>query len=251
MRILDIDLDFFLDGVQYRPADARLSDKDYRPWNYHDVRRFLEVQCGLSAKDKVKGRYIKTHEQAFFFLRELIAARQLQVPFEIIHVDAHADLGLGDTGYVYLMTEVLHWNLERRALDVETSLDRTKYPEKMTEGNFLAFAIACRWVKRLVYVAHPKARDDLGTVHFKNFDPGTNFLQLKQCTSEQLKQFNYCRQIPQCEFLEPEVPFIKIPGPQYSNGEPFSFAVFCHSPRYTPSSSDALVPIIMEYIDPI
>ena len=59
----------------------------------------------------------------------------LTPPFHVTHVDAHADLGLGDAGYVYLLTELL----------LEDPRDRW-WPRTGTTGlndaNHLAFAIA-------------------------------------------------------------------------------------------------------------
>ena len=61
------------------------------------------------------------------------------------HVDAHADLGLGDAGYLCLMTELLFVPPAER-VSPKTG------PEGLNDGNWLSFAIACHWVTELVYV---------------------------------------------------------------------------------------------------
>jgi hypothetical protein len=48
--------------------------------------------------------------------------------------------------------------------------------------------------------------------------------------------------------IEPAVPFIRISTDKYDASEPFDYAVLCQSPGYTPRTSDALIPIIGEYI---
>jgi hypothetical protein len=125
-------------------------------------------------------------------------------------------------------------------------------PDRLNEGNYLAFAVACRWLSRLVYVAHPGAGEDLMWLHFRHFEPGTNALQVKPCTPRQLKEFlSHLEENPPYEPLEPEVPFSRVSGDQFSTKESFSFAVLCHSHFYTPRSADALVPVIMDFIAPI
>jgi hypothetical protein len=245
MQVLDIDLDFFLNEVPYCPMEERLG-ADYAPWAEADVRRFLEGQCGLSRERRVRGRYVTHHHEAFLFWRELVEAGLLSVPFEVVHVDSHSDLGMGDDGYVYLMTELLHRDVRQR---VEVAVGSGR----MSEGNYLAFAAACRWLRRVVYVANPKARDDLMWLHFKAFDPGTGILQLKPCSSQELKSYfgNGPRKKPRHPVSEPEVPFIRVSGEAFSANDPVDYAVLSHSPQYTPPSSDALVPIIMEYVEAI
>jgi hypothetical protein len=244
MRILDIDLDFFLNEVAYFTGEGRRSN-DYLPWNEQDVRSFLEDRCHLVRGKRVKGRYIARHHEAFFFWRELLQSGQLQAPFEVIHIDAHADLGMGDSGYIYLMTEVLHWDVAQRAVPEAGS-------DELNEGNYLAFAIACRWISRLTYVAHPRASDDLMWLHFKDFEPRTGILQLRPCTMRQLDKYLPPREKrPRRPSTEPEVPFVRISGDAFSTVDPFSFVVLCHSHDFTPPASDALVPVIREYIEEI
>jgi hypothetical protein len=52
MRILDLDLDFFLSSIAHDQSSggARLSEKDFKPWASDNVREFLESPCGLSTR---------------------------------------------------------------------------------------------------------------------------------------------------------------------------------------------------------
>ncbi len=101
MRILDLDLDFFLDNIAHWEEEdgSRLSDTQYSPWTEEEVRGFLEKQCGLSPNAQINGRFITHHHEAFLFWRELILKEQLTTPFEIVHVDAHSDTGLSRVQY--------------------------------------------------------------------------------------------------------------------------------------------------------
>jgi hypothetical protein len=241
MRILDIDLDFFLDSVAYHrsPGGERLGD-DYRPWDEEAVRTFLELRCGLRRSQPVPGRLVTHHHEAFLFWREFVEEARLVVPFEVVHVDAHADLGTGDAGYVYLMTDVL-----RRPVSERSRLEIG--PWHLNDGNYLAFAAACRWIARVVYVAHPASHDDLLYLHFKNFDQRSGVLQLKGCDKPGLDAI-FREEFTYPFALEPEIPFIRSLPEDFRETEGFDVAVLCQSPGFTPPRSDVLIPVIMEYI---
>jgi len=115
-RTLNIDLDFFLDEIAHgRTVDAgRLNSEEYKPWNANDVMQFLEGNRNLSLKDPTPGYLVSDHDEVFFLWRELIKQGKLRVPFDLIHVDAHADLGLWDCSYEYICCDLLHWPLEER-----------------------------------------------------------------------------------------------------------------------------------------
>ena len=88
--------------------------------------------------------------------REAVRNDALQTRFHVTHVDAHGDVGYGDPSYVYLMTELLFLGLKER--DSPKTGDRG-----LAESNFLAFAIACRWISELVYVAFNSPRSRLSS----------------------------------------------------------------------------------------
>jgi hypothetical protein len=108
MRVLDLELDLFLDDVAYhRPSSReceRLPDGEYTPWAAAAVRTVLEDHYGLDRARPIPGRLVTHHFEAFLFWQELVRCGALDIPFDVVHVDAHADLGSGDAGYVYLMT---------------------------------------------------------------------------------------------------------------------------------------------------
>lgn len=246
MRILDLDLDFFLDEIaHWQNGSGRLSDEDFNPWTGEAVRFFLEEQCGLSKDNKVRGRFVKHHHEAFYFWRELILAGSLETPFEVVHVDAHSDTGLGDSGYLYVANNLLHLPPQERI-----------NPDQLYAGNYMIKAIACQWVSNIVFVLHPKWNNDIPRFHMKDLTSVSGHtsgqFQLKKYDPTILNVFTLDRIDNITPLgLEPEVPFSLVEQSRYVEDKPFDYIVLSHSPDYTPASADALLPIIMEYIDPV
>jgi hypothetical protein len=242
-RLLDLDLDFFLDDVEYFSGGTRrLSDDDFHPWEAVRVQRFLEDRCGLSRDGRIPGRVVTHHYEAFLWWRDLVEVGTLVPPFEVVHVDAHADLGCGDASWSSIMGELLHRPVAERT-----------YPEEggftgLNAGNYLAFAAACRWLSKVTYVRNLKSNDDLQYLLFKNNDPQSGLLQLRKCAPESLKDF---LRIQYGSFdvieLEPEIPFSVVSPENFLASGPFAFAVLSQSPSFTPLSSDGLIPVIADY----
>ncbi|MFX1325502.1 MAG: hypothetical protein ACFE8N_11125, partial [Promethearchaeota archaeon] len=91
-RILDIDLDFFLNKIaEAREDGKRLKKKHYYPWNKIALASFLENKCLLSKKNRIPGKIVTNHQKAFFFWRELFLNQKIKIPFELVHIDAHSD----------------------------------------------------------------------------------------------------------------------------------------------------------------
>ena len=63
MRVLDLDLDFFLaDCCPLAPIGQRPDVLGHEPWSIPAVINFLEEQCGLDAAYPIPGRVIETHD---------------------------------------------------------------------------------------------------------------------------------------------------------------------------------------------
>lgn len=253
MRVLDLDLDFFLDTIAAWPFldgdGPRRDGARYGPRSAEFVGSFLERQCGLrgprTAGDWPRpiGRTVQTHDDAFYFWRDLIDTGQLTTPFDVVHVDAHADLGLGDTGYRYIMCDLLH----------RPPLERTHpNPAWVLEGNYLAFAAACRWLDSVTYVKHPaRQHDDRPFEHFLRNDAQSGFLQLKCCDPTQFATDAAHGEIgPSVVAFEPSIPFRTVDAEVFTADAPFDVVVLARSPLYTPVEADALVPLIETYFDP-
>jgi len=245
-RVLDLDLDFFLDEIESwkSSSGSRLGEDEFRPWGEDEVRAFLEDRCGLSRNNPIPGCFVTHHDEAFMWWRDLIAQGRLMPPFEVVHIDAHSDLGYGDDSVSYIMGELLHRPVEERT-HPKTG------PGGLHAGSYVSFAAACRWLARVEYVLHPKANDDFVPFHFKNYDPYSGALQLKKCAPESLRGHLNAMYGPRSFEAEPEIPYEMAIGADFKNVRPFTLGLLCQSPGFTPASSDALIPVIMEYFRPL
>ena len=98
MRVLDIDLDYFLDSPVYEQdssSDARVDDLACieSVWSEDRVRQFLEENLSLSKDRKIKGCVVKGHNESLEYWSTLVQQGKLIKPFSVVHVDSHADLG--------------------------------------------------------------------------------------------------------------------------------------------------------------
>jgi hypothetical protein len=175
-RVLDLDLDFFVWDVAHWRAEAagRLDAADYPPWTVEESMEFLQERCGL--RGALPGVAVENHGELFFRWRDAIDAGKLVPPFHVTHVDAHADLGLGDCGFIYLMSSLLFAPLEQRRSP------RTG-DDALSDGNYLAFAIACRWLSELVYVSTERSPHEIPATVMEGFDLDAGHIQLAAVTS--------------------------------------------------------------------
>ena len=112
MRVLDLDMDYFMKYVATFIGESetdRLPEDDYGDyvWTEREVRDFLENNLGLSKGNKIRGRVVAGHNESLFFWRELIEKGELTTPFDVIHVDSHADLGLGYRSWAHILDYLL------------------------------------------------------------------------------------------------------------------------------------------------
>ena len=108
MRVLDLDMDFFLsDPCPLARLGERPDESCARVWSDEEVIRFLEEQCGLSREKPVPGLIFDTHDKALDFWKERVEDGSLTTPFEVVHVDTHSDLAFGPPGTGYVLNVVL------------------------------------------------------------------------------------------------------------------------------------------------
>lgn len=263
-RVLDLDLDFFVWPIAWSAKGGRLSEDEHTTATPEQVSRFLREQCGLSRR--LPGRFVENHDDAFFAWRDWIADGVLSTPFEVVHVDAHADLGLHESAYLYLMTEFLD-------LPVGQRREPRRGPGALTAGSYLPFAIACRWLAKLVYVypedkrppsvmarfptlsgtagnfeSSVKRAPDLMPLLFKNCDTTTSTIQLRHYSDRSAMDGEPDEWALPLSY-EPEVPFAAIPECEFRS-DGFTHITLARSPDYTPRSADGLIPTIGRYIEP-
>jgi hypothetical protein len=248
MRVLDLDLDFFLDKrVESPPSRGRPSPADVHPWRSCDIEEFLVKQCGLDPRNPLPGRAVVEHHELFDVWKDMVARGQLIIPFDLVHVDAHADMGMGDGSPSFIMAELLHRDVA----------ERTSPPRGGTygllEGNYLAFAVACRWIRSLTYVVHPHLyrdnckKHDIPDCFFKNYDNTCNCLQQKALAPESLRSIRRPQEFEPVH-LEPEIAIRLVSGSEFKSESPFSLVFAAQSPRYTPSTADEVFSILRRFI---
>lgn len=241
-RVLDVDLDFFVQPVAHWVSDegARLPEADYETISVDNALAYLRGPCRLAGR--LPGWVIEHHDEAFERWRSGIESALLKPPFHVTHLDAHADLGLGDSGYLHILTHVMRLPVGER------SSPENLVPE-LNFSNWLAFAVASRWVGELVYVFPPGGGGDLFPLYTT---ANGNDLQLMPWTRAQIDQRLHggFRETPVEGVAEPVVPVRQIRAEEFTGDGEYDAIVLCRSPGYTPASADKLFDAILdEFID--
>ena len=231
MRFLDLDLDFFLDCTAYYSGNGRLTS-NYKPWSTSKVRQFLEKRCGLSRNSPLPGRILQTHSGVFDFWHTLIQSGNLRLPFDLIHIDAHPDIWVGDG--LHLVSTFLHINAEV----LRTSLSK----KSILPGNYLTFAIAYGWISSLLWVSLQGQPDYLYELNGKM---ESNLMQLRKRRAESAGRESDSAKDDLC------IPFRILFWQKFRTREKFDYVAFSRSPDFTPLESDALIPIVEEYMKQI
>lgn len=264
MRVLDLDMDYFMEMIATNISSdktERLLEDEFggSVWTESRVRNFLEQNLGLSKKNKLYGRIVTNHNESLFFWEELIANEKLTTPFEVVHIDSHADLGLGYPTATFLQSAFL-------TLPVETRKKIRNYEYKgvvkeINMGDYLLWGIAYRMFSKIIYCSNPKGDgNDYCLDTLKNFHeeliwdkPVSNYIQLTFNKDMELPKYdsteNYKKEYLKGAIKEPEVELKIIPTIEdvRFNGD-FDYVVLSQSPNYTPGSADFIIDIFKEYI---
>ena len=241
VTVLDLDLDFFVHDVAHwrDSTDERLNADAFRPWAVNDALYFLQGRCALDRR--LPGIVVDHHADVFRSWRDAIEARALVPPFDVTHVDAHADLGLGDTGYIYLLTEFLFASPDARPR--LAGLD-----DELTDGNWLSFAVACGWVSRLTYVYNTDGERpaDLMVPVLKGWNRDATSIQLAALNKSELDRAFLSADPPDAVFVEDAVPFAYVPWKSFEARGPFDLICLTRSPGFTPLEADEIFDVIRE-----
>ncbi len=266
MRVLDVDMDYFMTEIAHTPFSSmeRLDEGYYGSsvWPADKVRQFLEENLGLSKEHKIPGRVVCGHNESLFFWEELIKSGKLIEPFDVIHVDSHADLGLGDPSGDFLQSMFLSLPIatRRRIRDYEFN----NQIKGISIGDYLLWAIAYRMISSITYCANPNGdKNDYLWDTLKDFQeeyiwdkPVKNYIQLKYNREMEMPRYNssdnYKKRYLQGAIKDPEVELLIIPSVEdvrfYGD---FDYAVLAQSPNYTPESADFIMDIFREYIEEV
>lgn len=260
MNVLDIDLDFFLDGsVGHRSDDVNNRPDEFNlvPWADDAVADFL--RNNLHAGEKNAGAVVQSHHEVFYEWKTLIEKDELSVPFKVVHVDAHSDLGLGSLSFTYLHSQFL-------SLDVNDRPNARQGDDGVNFGSFLAFALGCRWISELDFVVNRNWHDDLPRALLSEESLQT-VEQRSPLSVLPYADYNLeieLMQTPEWDYTsswdtldvrkpigEPRIPFniitIESLGDRYSETS-WDYVFLSHSPGYVPSYADHLLKVIGRFI---
>lgn len=236
----------------------RLDEDNYGDtvWSEERVRNFLENNLDLSKKNKIPGRVVVGHNESLFFWEELLEQGKLTDPFEVVHVDSHADLGLGCSSSDFLQSAFLTLPVEtrRRIRDDDEGVG-------ISIGDYLLWAVAYKMISKITYCANPNGdKNDYVWDTLKDFKddmiwdkPISNYIQLKYNSQMEWPKYNDSKEYKKKYILgaikDPEVELKIIPTIEDVKFQgDFDYAVIAQSPNYTPASADFILDIFREYI---
>ena len=254
MKVLDIDMDYFLDVPVSQVSFSNQNRVDREDciasvWTEERIRDFLENNLGLSKERKIPGRIIIGHDEALYFWDELIQASKLMPPFSVVHVDSHADLDFGGLGKIAVLDEIIYWPIDLRKPRNCKAVEVDYRYYDIDIGNYLLYALAFRWISDLTYCGNPNG--DCGDVPPEIVIGGIPDSSIDSITKRTIK-LEPRTKIDEVVPNEPEIPFMLCPRIEHVKYEGyFDFASLAQSPNYTPKNADFIMDIFREYIDEI
>lgn len=267
MTVLDLDMDYFMTEIAHTDFSVkeRLDEELYghSVWPADKVRDFLERNLGLSKNHKIAGRIVHEHCESLFFWEELIKCNKLSAPFDVIHVDSHADLGLG-CGFA---SDFLQGPFLTLSTTTRRKVRNYRHNDKLYEiniGDYLLWAVGYKMISSITYCANPNGdKDDYLLDTMRDYseervwdEPVKNHIQLKynkdMAPSPRNATPKYIKKYLAGAIKDPEVELLIIPTIEdVSFRGDFDFAVLAQSPNYTPASADFIMDIFREYIEEI
>lgn len=235
-------MDFF-QNIRVTHMFGRHHDFDEaETWESSEIEEFINNR--LNIRSRIPGRIITEHYDAYFFWRDLIQSGELHFPFKVDHIDAHADLGAGNSFYLQLLNEVMHSPCEHRNLPMS----------KLDEGNYLLFALANQWISELKYIHHPLCNNDIPLCLYKDFIEPNDYIQLVACNNldanDSISGFQNCTH--KITNRDLEIPFQIVSHETYKNSESIDFINIARSPGYaTNNTIQKCLEIFNDYIMPV
>lgn len=249
MNILSIDLDYFLNDVTYASGNdnVRQSSNKYFPWSSQKVRDFVQVRFQLSKTNRIPGKIVKNHHEAFYYWRELIENQLLKPPFNLIHVDAHFDMSYFPDGtWMYIVEKYINKPANERL-----------YPELLTDygeyahfgcGNFMLFVLANGWLSNIDYYYHSNLDcfDFLPNITvLVNKEEREYKVGLSRVNGAQIASSNIYKE---CVSIEHEASVRCIYEHEIIHYEKIDYILVSESPKFTPVESDKLIAVFREFI---
>lgn len=244
MLVLSLDIDFFVDPVardESISSEERLPDSDYTTDSDQAVASFLENQCLLKSTSPVPGIVIRDHDAAWDILGFHAASAG---PVDLVHIDAHSDLGMGDPGYCYLLG---------RWLQMSPRPKPERAWNRMNLANWLAFAAAAGFVSRIEFVPRNHPPSDLFPYYLDPPPPSVaTALAFRRITESELTERVIGRTNPwpflQSKSVVRSVPWTTTDRSSFRLTVRPDFVIVCQSPQFTPTSADRALTLARSYV---
>lgn len=242
LRVLDIDLDAFVDPAAHHIDGNRLDPHEHSVWSADDALEWPAERCRLDAPRP--GWAGEHHDELFDRWRDAITAGAMTTPFHVTHVDAHADLCHGANGYRHLLTDIVHHQLAERT-------DPDRGHRGLHEGNYLAYAVGCRCVADIDYVYDPGGGGDFHSWFMDGFYDGPDVqgsrdtIHLPHLTADDVSMLD-AHGRPKPAAFEPPVSIRSCRLEDFKADSGYDIVCLCRSPEYTPATADALYDAIRD-----
>jgi hypothetical protein len=249
-RVLSIDLDAFVSPTVYAKDSAdhrRVASDAYRVL---PAPRVLALTERLGFARGAEGACIEHHHQILDHLHRRIASGTLRIPFDLVHVDAHADLGWGEMVWRRLLGDIAGRPLA----------ERQTFRSGITIGNWLSYAIVWGWVRSVLHVRPPAdSKDrwvDVGRMFYRDGD--TQRAELDFVFMPEVRHLTVGKEDP--DPLAPgdlqrlqrgrpsvvRVPFLVRDFATAPVQRSADFVVLCRSPGFTPLSADRVYDLLRD-----
>lgn len=233
MRILDLDLDYFVSPITRWSSDSEQRKPDGCTWwSVNKMRAFLEDNCGLSTYAKTPGLIVCEHKEVLTSWKNMVEENILVPPFEVCHVDAHDDLGFDtwDLGGIEVCNELISLPVCRRSCHGARHL---------TSGNYLLYALAYRWISSLILIRHPDEEEEECPNVIQHSDGAIRLVPVQSDYSLDPINVEY-RHVELIVPYEPIVPLIDTKDTKLIP-QPFDYVFLSLSPGFAPLESRVLV----------
>lgn len=237
--VLDLDLDVFVSPVVNGNGDANYRAKS----GEHQVVPEAEIMATLAKLElspdrKTPGAFFEHHREAYFFWRDLVNSGRLKVPFDVVHVDAHSDLGNGARTVA----------LCERWAAIPNKLGEN-LGGRVNSANYLGFALMNGWVRALLNIRRPDSPSDVPLFLYKDFDPSTWRFTMKRFAVGEVARTCEAHFAGATYDVLHEVRYAESTVTEFKSiGRKPDFVFFARSPAFTPVEIDAFEPYVRSCI---
>ncbi len=226
-------MDYFQSDINSFEDDSLIhwENSEVEIWDEERFVNFLEKQCGLSKKERIKGKIFNFHVDTYFTIRDLIKHGEATPPCSITHIDAHSDMAF-DTSirYYRFLKTLAHEN--KKDFESRTLFDN-KNLEYVNSGNYLVALSLNEWVHKITYVYHENTTELDFSENYIKYD-----VKMKKF------RFNFFGDIS-LPWSEIEV----VSGSDFVSQDKYDYVCVAVSPSYTVRDIIRLVDILKDYID--